>query len=471
MRRVHPQRAKLPVQQTSRKPSSGGVTASNLNYESKAWTTHLDLHKRYNNSNSTAHQTLKPASLTTINTASAIATSTKPFEFNVASNLRHSQEQEANSTNLRSDGKPVLKLGVIHNSSSAGKKILADLDDEDDDDDFDLPDVDDLFADTPRKTRRIDNSSSTTQTSNTRTDHHNQTKADNQTKGKTPLRGRYLPTFSGTDKVQQYQAEQKEDDPWMMTADMLLYEEEDVGIGTFSPSSTSNHEKLAFGNNNGDNRQKQHHDQCQKLSLAKPTPSVVSETQNTLNEINGLIMNESLPRPPLPPQSPSTRHHTPFGDNEMSELRSPTPYVEAPEHLPYPRDVGESDGATTRTFGAQKDKEMDQSETVQDDREIDVEANVAGDNTQARAINEMDAALQGDQDAPIPGDHEALKALNEVSREDKNSGDQIQAPMFILPKTPAEFQGRIHGEAPCHICSYQNARVPLCPWAKLFFIV
>ncbi|KAF9133915.1 hypothetical protein BG015_003491, partial [Linnemannia schmuckeri] len=397
------------------KPSSGGVGNSSVNNESKAWTTHSDLHKRYtaNNSNTTLDQAVSQARMISANNSSVTAITTKkPFMFSTSSMLRHSQELEADATNPSQSEKLLLTKRSNNSKSNSGdggaggqgrgklgsRPSIATIgDDDDDDDNFELPDVDELFADTlPRKCRRVESSDNTDRTS----DHLHPHEA--HAKGKASLRkhshsdlsmGNQAPTRSNSTDA----------DSWLMYE---LQVDQNVDAFTLSPTSKDNNQPN------------------QEMTPAMSTRSIVSQTQNTLNEIERLFMDES------PTRSPSTRLQTPFGDSELSEQKSPTLHVGAtdmcsPDHI-----ISEPGPDEVVLFEDPQPKKLTgRSVTLSEGQ--DLGQDVAGNNVRVEPRDELAVDPQQGQGVAAAGE----QASNNVEQAAEESKHPNHTHTFTLPRS------------------------------------
>ncbi|KAF8934309.1 hypothetical protein BGZ47_010425 [Haplosporangium gracile] len=423
MRRVHPQRAKAPVQSSCNKLSSGGVDNSSVNNESKAWTTHSDLHKRYtaNNSDTTLDQAVSHARLISANNSSVTTTTTKkPFMFSTSSMLRHSQEREADAINANQSGTLPLTSRSNNSKNNSGDRgaggqgrskvrsrppIVAICDDDDDDDDFELPEVDELFADTlPRKCRRVESAENMDRTSDPFHPHeaHTKCKASLRKHSHSDLSmGQQAPARSNSTDA----------DPWLMSELQV-----DQDIDAFTPSPTTKNDNQA----------------TQKMPLAMSTRSVVSQTQNTLNEIERLFMDES------PTRSPSTRLQTPFGDRELSEQRSPTLHVGATGMYPPDQVMSEPDPNEVVLFDDPQPGKPTGRDAMLGDGQ-DLGQGVIGDNVHVESRDELTVVPQQDQGVAAAGE----QAWNNIERAAEESNHPDQTHTFTLPRSSSAFRDRL----------------------------
>jgi hypothetical protein len=424
MRRVHPQRAKPPAQSANDKPSSGGVVHKSLNYDCKAWTTHSELHKRYTseNSNNTLEQAVSQARLTITNNATLTTTSTKkPFMFSASSITPKSQEQESGATKRRLSGNlPIASTNNRKKNNSAkggtrgqdrGRIVISDEDD--DDDDFELPEAEELFSDAiSKKTRRVESSANTNKAS----DHTRFYQA--QTNGKNPLRKHTSPDMI-MDEQAAAKADTAEDDTWLMSDFQV-----DQDIDLFIPSPTSIHGQLSARNVA---------EPPHKIPPAVSTRSTVSQTQNTLNEIDRLFLDGS------PTRSPSTRFQTPFEDRELNEQRSPTPYV-GPTGI-YPPYQGMDDPGVNEVVlfeDPQQDDQVKGTGVIVNDGQ-DVGHPVTDDDVKPES---QDKRSIGPQEASN------MKAVNEQASEPiEQTAEEPDPPRqthtFTLPRTSSAFRERL----------------------------
>ncbi|KAF9130155.1 hypothetical protein BGW39_003392 [Mortierella sp. 14UC] len=465
MRRVHPQRVKPPVQpqsnNTSSKPSTGN---SNVNCESKAWTTHSELHKQYaaNKNNNSSSNPLQQAVAQAKQAKTNPMTGRKTFAFNPSSIPQPDQSRDPNATNMDQGDGALNSNRKTHSGNGAaerdkagastwnkGRVVVGGYNDDDDDDDFDLPDVSELFENSlPRKLRRVENSGHTMTATEVTTSHvHGHQQTDSSlTKSRLSLTNRSH--FGDKDKKQQ--AEEEEEDPWMMSIHI-----EDQDLELFPPSPTSSLGGLAAHKDTQQKQQAgaavaaqqhqhqkhQHQKQLrQKLPLAMSTRSEVSQTQHTLNEIDRLFMDEALTRSPS-----KARLETPFEYDEMSGIRSPTPYVGAPNQFPLSsRDMDTSGVGDAVPFQEhQQDEEMEADITIRVDGQNDASLNLTSDGGvgHAEPSSEQKAVdPHEDQDAEVVGE----KALSEVAGQANDSAaSRRQTLKFTLPNSSDDFCTRL----------------------------
>ncbi|KAF9911274.1 hypothetical protein EC991_004172 [Linnemannia zychae] len=455
MRRVHPQRSKPPVRPQNNSNSSNKLSTgnSNINHENKAWTTHSELYRRYavnNNNNSGSSNALQQAVTQAKQAKPNSMAGRKSFAFNPSSILQTDQGQDANATNMeQTTGVLSSSNNKDHSGSEAeggdkagastwnkGRVVVGGNDDDDDVDDFDLPDFSELFANSlPRKLRRVENSgnkANTAEATTSRTHGHQQTSSC-QSKDKVSHTNR---THSD-DKIKRLQVEKREeeeDDPWVMSIHT-----EDQDLELFPPSPTS-----SFGGivTDGDNQKRLHQPQKQlhqKLLPAMSTRSEVSQTQQTLNEIDKLFVNESVMR------SSGVRLETPLEDDEMSENRSPTPYVGAPNQFPSLtlRNMDESGvGDAALLQEHQKDDKMEANIAINVDGQNDAGVVLTGDSgmAHAEATGEQSIDPHQKQDASDV----ANKALSEVaSQASDGNASERQTLKFTLPNSSEDFHMRL----------------------------
>ncbi|KAF9091094.1 hypothetical protein BGX23_005486 [Mortierella sp. AD031] len=476
MRRVHPQRAKPPVQPN--KPLPGGGTSSNVSYETKPWTTQADLHKQYNNS-SIINQAPKHSNPTTNNPTSISTTAKKPFALNTSSLHRppplHSQEQEPDATNLKNSGcRPVIKINKRSRPDSGsagggggsgggdkstdhktpGGRIVV-LEDDDDDDEFDFPDIDSLFSDGPRKLCRVESNSghmtnpSSSNNNSSRHHNHHQEKTTTHTKDKTPSgssRGQPLSDMrmdtNSMDKRQLHQQPKDSDVDPRMNSDRHDHSSAAFGFGIVTPLQNANHNNKCTA---------PHRNKKQQLPApAMSTRSVVSETQQTLNEIEMFFnLDEFTPQSPSPP-----RHQSPLGDRAMSimtELRSPTPFVGAFDRFPSHNDGGvEADADAAGPVSNRQEAEPMEQDTKSKGRGGEQDARTSsaaalGDRAQAEGHVEPVDVPQGNRDALNDGD-EAVEVDVQVTVTNEDAEGAQETLQFAVPETTDAYQNRLNGK-------------------------
>ncbi|KAG0271109.1 hypothetical protein BGZ95_001140 [Linnemannia exigua] len=477
MRRVHPQRVKPPVQSQNNNNNhiSNNPTPSNTsgaNYKNKTWTTHSELYKRYaanNSKSSSVDNSLQQAVAQAKQAATNPMTGRKSFAFNPSSMLRPSHDQDhPDATNSDQGGIPHL-LTTTNRSGNEGtgrnlnasaiseSKCLVVVDgsgddhgDDDDIDDFDLPDVADLF---PSKFRRVDGSGNTEKTTTAvaamavATNSH--AIGRQQTSLSLDKGSLSLTNHSDSNKDKKTQAEmvqEEEEDPWVMS---IHPEDQDLDLFPQSPTSTVGGFPV-----HTDNQQRhqvaasaavqQHQQYHQNSPPIMSTRSEMSKTQHTLNEINSLVMDE------FPTQSPSRTclQTIPFEDCELSEFRSMTPDIEAPEQ-PSSRDMDVSGvGNIAGPFGEhQQDEQMDTGVTLRadgtDDSLVDLTGSrasrLSGGIAHAETLGELPVGHHENPDAAVPGE----KAASVASQASDGDALQRQTLTFTLPDTSADFHARL----------------------------
>ncbi|KAF9920955.1 hypothetical protein FBU30_009067 [Linnemannia zychae] len=422
MRRMRPQRSELtisPKKNNSAKPTLGDA---NLKYESKAWTTHSDLHKQYlanNNTNNTLDQAIIQAKHTSTTTSAK-----RPFIFNVSSIAHHGHEQEPNATktdhannfygkNAKNSKKNNSKDRDTKRDKTSVSRSTSDVMVEDDcGDDFELPEVDDLFADAlPRKTSQVKGSSEEIGT------HSHQTGKSSLTKGPMLLQSPSRLDMNMDTNVDKYYQNQVE---------LATAHDKDILRDTYSNQNVG--EKPVYENKHSNHKQQQN-----RISRNQPYPAIstrptLSQAQCTLNEID-MLFGDDLPIP-----SSSSRFKSPDEGYQKCEIGSPIPHAAVSDQSPSCA-MNESDNDIVVSFGLQ-DGDIDRDSVIWED-EHDITSGVTEDDCAESRKQKIPSVNSQDRQNTLTLGNQASDAVSHETEVPQ------QTLTFTLPGSFTDFHDRL----------------------------